>query len=228
MTRSIDPIPTQGTPLRGCLRASRLHTTWLVHVTWPVHVTWLALAGTWVLGGCGGVHPSAGSSPLPAASGLPPAASGLPPAASGLSPAATASPHVGPAATVERFLAAAALRDHVAMAHLFGTASGPVADPGGAVTCFARSLGRWLRIAAPCASWDEVELRMDLIARVLAHESFRVVHSEAVAGRGRRAERVLVALSGPGGTTLATVPFIVVRTDGGRWLVVEAGLDRVN
>lgn len=120
------------------------------------------------------------------------------------------------------FLDAADRRDHAAMASRFGTADGPIGDRGGAVGCAFRRAGSWIGLGERCLGRDDVELRMDLIATVLAHESYRVGAEEEVVGRGRPAARVEVEVMTRGRGVV--VPFVVIRARDGGWLVAEVGL----
>lgn len=135
-------------------------------------------------------------------------------------------PPAGAADAVELFIEAAGRRDHAAMARLFGTADGPIGDRGGTLGCAFRKAGSWIRLGARCLEQGEVELRMDVIAGILRHESYRVRLGGAVAGRGRAAVRVDVELK-RGTRRAVEVPFVVIRTGGGAWLVEQVGLDRV-
>ncbi len=131
-----------------------------------------------------------------------------------------------PARAVEMFLEAAGRRDHEAMARLFGTVDGPIGDRGGTLGCAFRKAGSWIRLGERCLEAREVELRMDVIAAILRHESYRVRSEEAVAGRGRAAIRVGVDLE-RGERGPVEVPFVVIRTTDGGWLVEEVELARV-
>ena len=131
-----------------------------------------------------------------------------------------------PVEVVEAFLAAAGQRDHAGMARHFGTAAGPIGERGGAVACGFRRMGSWIGVGDRCLTGYEVELRMDLIAAILAHESYRVGAREAVAGKGRAAVRVEVEVD-VAGRRGAVVPFVVIEADDGRWLVEEVGLGRL-
>ena len=130
-----------------------------------------------------------------------------------------------PATVATEFLRAAGERDHAAMARRFGTGAGPVIERGGALRCGFRRVGSWVGVGEPCARWAEIELRMDVIARLLAHESRQAVAQERLAGRGRAAVRVEVLLQSD--SEAFRVPLTVVRTDDGRWLVEEVGLDDI-
>lgn len=135
-----------------------------------------------------------------------------------------------PSEAVIGFVDAAARRDHAAMAQLFGTWEGPVSGDRGAFACALRRLGSWLRLSSACPMWAEVELRMDLMASILGRAVYRVRGEAPVAGRERPAVRVVVearpAGAGPGASGVE-VPFVVVKSRDGRWLVQEVALDRL-
>lgn len=139
---------------------------------------------------------------------------------------APVAPPANPADVVAAFLEAANRRDHATMAGLFGSATGPIGEPGSALGCGLRRLGSWMGIGEPCAGAREVELRMDLIARILVHESRRVGPAEAVAGRGRPATRIQVEMAVRNGTVVR-VPFVLVQAEGHGWLVEQVGLGRL-
>ncbi len=134
-------------------------------------------------------------------------------------------PAPGHVRVVAEFLDAAGRRDHGAMAARFGTGGGPIGETGGAVGCAFRRAGSWIGLGDRCLRRAEVELRMDVIAAVLAHESYRLGAEAAVAGRGRAAARVEVEVVTEG--RIAVVPFVVIRADDGRWLVEEVELGGV-
>lgn len=146
--------------------------------------------------------------------------------AAGPAPPAGSAEAAGPADVVEVFLEAAGRRDHAAMARVFGTGDGPIGDRGGTLGCALRKVGSWIRLGARCLEQGEVELRMDVIAGILRHESYRVRLGGAVAGRGRAAVRVDVELVRTARGAVE-VPFVVIRTGDGAWLVEQVGLDRV-
>ena len=128
-----------------------------------------------------------------------------------------------PVRVVGEFLDAANQRDHATMARLFGTVDGPIGDRGGTLGCAFRKLGSWIRLGDRCLEEREVEQRLDLMAAVLRHESYLVRTEEAVAGRGRPATGVGVEMD-VGARGVVEVPFVVVLTGDGRWLVEEVGL----
>lgn len=133
---------------------------------------------------------------------------------------------VAPMLSVERFLQAANSRDLEAMANLFGTPRGPVADTGSTVGCAFRKMGSWIGLSRPCTTIQEIELRMDAISRILRHDDYRIVSESRVAGRREPTTRIGVDLE-MGEDTVRDVPFLVVQTGEGRWLVQEIGLERV-
>ncbi|MEJ2202827.1 MAG: hypothetical protein P8170_01820 [Gemmatimonadota bacterium] len=127
--------------------------------------------------------------------------------------------------SVERFLQAANARDIESMGRLFGTVDGPVLDTGSTVGCAFKKIGSWFG-GTPCAKRSEVEVRLDAIAQVLRHQDYRITREQPVAGRLQEATQVFVDLT-IAGEVVADVPFVVVRTSGGRWLVEEVDLERV-
>lgn len=131
-----------------------------------------------------------------------------------------------PDRVVAEFLDAANRRDLAAMASRFGTADGPIDDRGGALGCAFRKVGSWIGLGDRCVTALEVELRMDLMATILAHESHRVGGRAAVAGRGRPATRIEVELGTAAGRGVV-VPFVLIRADDGSWLVEQVRLERL-
>lgn len=127
--------------------------------------------------------------------------------------------------SVERFLQAANDRDIEAMGRLFGTADGPILDTGSTFKCFFKKIGSWFGGSA-CTKRHDVEVRLDAIARLLRHEDYRIVREEAVAGRINEATRVFVDLTVEGEERRG-IPFVVVRTNDGQWLVEQIDLERV-
>ncbi len=126
---------------------------------------------------------------------------------------------------VERFLKAANERDVVAMGNLFGTVSGPMIETGGSFGCAFKRIGSWFG-GNRCRSKQEVEIQMEAIASILEHEDYRIVREERVAGRTVPTRRVVVDLT-QRGAPVPAIPFVVVRTSEGRWLVQEIDLERV-
>lgn len=132
---------------------------------------------------------------------------------------------VGPQLSVERFLQAANTRDLEAMARLFGTVDGPLADTGSTFGCAFKKIGSWFG-GESCRSRTEIELRMDAIASILQHEDYVVARQERVAGRTHPTSRVLVDMT-VNGRRVSAVPFVVVNGPDGQWLVQEIDLERV-
>lgn len=132
---------------------------------------------------------------------------------------------VGPQLSVERFLQAANTRDLDAMGRLFGTKDGPMADTGGTFGCFFKKIGSWFG-GLSCQNRQEIELRMDAIAAILAHQDYRIGGQQMVAGRTTPTTQVMVDLI-VAGEEVSDVPFVVVQTSEGRWLVEFVDLQRV-
>lgn len=143
------------------------------------------------------------------------------PRASNLPPGADPSPE--PAGVVAAFLDAANRRDHAVMASHFGTAAGPIGNRGGTLGCAFRKVFSWIGLGDRCLTAQEVELRMDLMAAILAHEAHRVTGQATVAGRGRPATRVEVEMDTVTSEGVP-VPFVLILADGGSWLVEEVDL----
>lgn len=132
-----------------------------------------------------------------------------------------------PMLSVERFLQAANTGDLEAMARIFGTSRGPIADQaGGTLPCAFRRMGSWVGLGSRCVSWMDIEIRMDAIARLLRHDDYRVRSESSVAGRARPTIRVGVDMA-RGASSIQDVPFVVVQASDGRWMVEEIGLERL-
>lgn len=110
---------------------------------------------------------------------------------------------MGPVLSVERFLQAANARDFQAMARLFGTADGPIGGPK-----------------------TEVELRMATIAEILRHQDYEIVAEQMEPGRESPTNRVSVNIT-RGGEVIRDVPFMVVQTGDGDWLVEQIDLVKI-
>lgn len=133
---------------------------------------------------------------------------------------------VAPMLSVERFLQAANTEDLDAMARLFGTASGPIADTGSTLGCAFKKMGSWIGIGRACTTAQQVELRMSAISQILRHEDYQIVSEDRVAGRDQPTRRIGVDLDFGNGT-VNDVPFIVVRSSEDRWLVEQIDLERI-
>lgn len=121
------------------------------------------------------------------------------PPASG--PAPVPSTAAGPAEAVERFLTLAASHSYLQMGQLFGTVAGPITnrDPG-----------------------PQVERRMYTISNIVRNDRFVIRGQQAIPGRGPEAQQLTVAITQGG--EVKDVPFVVVRTAGGNWLVEQIDL----
>ena len=133
---------------------------------------------------------------------------------------------VAPMLSVERFLQASNERDLDGMARLFGTVDGPIIETGGTFGCAFKKMGSWIGIGDRCMTREEVELQMDLIAEILQHEDYTILSDSQVPGREHPTTRIGVNLV-VDGRDVSDVPFLVVRTDEGRWLVQEIDLEKV-
>lgn len=133
---------------------------------------------------------------------------------------------VAPAMSVERFLQASNERDLHAMANLFGTADGPWIETGSTFGCMFKKMGDWIGLSESCRTIQEVELQMDLIAEILTHEDYTITSDSRVPGRQHPTTQVNVNLR-IRGRDVPNVPFLVVQTGQGRWLVEEIGLNRI-
>lgn len=130
-----------------------------------------------------------------------------------------------PQLSVERFLQAANNRDLTTMGRLFGTANGPIIDTGSTFKCAFKKIGSWFG-GTPCQTRNEVEIRLDMIARLLQHQDYKITHEEQVAGRNHPSTRVFVNLT-IDGQVVSDIPFVVVRTPHGQWLVEQVGLQQL-
>jgi len=145
---------------------------------------------------------------------------------------------LAPALSVERFLQASNARDFDAMARLFGTADGPVADTGSSLGCGFKMLGSWIGLGSRCERREEVELRMAAISDILLHQDYEIVSERQEPGRRTLTNRVGVDLT-PCATVagrrgactpmepVRDVSFMVVRSGQGSWLVQEIELQKI-
>lgn len=132
-----------------------------------------------------------------------------------------------PMLSVERFLQAANTRDLESMSRLFGTVDGPILGRvGSPVGCAFRRMGSWVGVSRRCDSWQAVEVRLNTIAQILEHDDYRLRGESSLAGRRAPTRTITVDLE-RGGRTFEAVPFVVVRSENGQWLVEEVGLDRI-
>jgi hypothetical protein len=108
-----------------------------------------------------------------------------------------------PVLSVERFLQAANARDFEAMRQLFGTRRGPIVGER-----------------------RDIEIRMAAIAEVLRHEDYKVVEDRREPGREFPTTRVTVTIT-KGGREIPEVPFFVIQTERGGWLVEQVDLEKI-
>jgi hypothetical protein len=135
-------------------------------------------------------------------------------------------PSMGAQLSVERFLQAANERDVVAMGNLFGTHEGPLMDTGSTLGCAFKKIGSWFGGSA-CENRQNVEIRMDAIASILLHQDYRIVGQSRVAGRLHPTQQVMVDMTTDEGRDVSGVPFVVVQTGDGYWLVEQVDLQSV-
>jgi hypothetical protein len=122
----------------------------------------------------------------------------------GSGPRAAPAPASSPAEVVERFMRLLAAKDYLGMGQLFGTVEGPITgrDPQ-----------------------QQVERRMYAIASILANERFVIRPGQAIPGRGPEVTQIGVQITQQGATK--EVPFVVVRSGSGGWLVEQVDLQAV-
>jgi hypothetical protein len=73
---------------------------------------------------------------------------------------------------------------------------------------------------------EDVEIQMEAISSILQHQDYRIVREEMVAGRSAPATRIYVTLTVEN-KVISSVPFVVVQTNDGRWLVEQVDLAMV-
>jgi len=119
-------------------------------------------------------------------------------------PGTAPAPANAPADAVERFMRLLAAKDYLGMGHLFGTVEGPITsrDPQ-----------------------QQVERRMYAIASILVNERFVIRPGEGIPGRGPEVTQIPVQITHQG--EMKEVPFVVVRTPNGGWLVEQVDLQAI-
>lgn len=108
---------------------------------------------------------------------------------------------IAPQLSVERFLTAVNASDYAAMANLFGNYEGPIERER-----------------------TELELWMSTLAEVLKHSDYRIVSESREPAREYPTQRVTVYME-IGNEVFPEVPFLVVQSKSGRWLVEEIGVE---
>jgi hypothetical protein len=132
-----------------------------------------------------------------------------------------------PMVSVERFLQAANTGDLEAMGNIFGNRNGSMVDRmGNPFSCAFKRVGSWIRVSERCVTRPEMELRMNVIALILRHDVYRVRNEAPVPGRERPTVRIGVDID-QGRERFTDVPFVLVQTRGGRWLVEQIGLEQI-
>jgi hypothetical protein len=111
---------------------------------------------------------------------------------------------MAPVLVVEQFLRAANSNDFDTMARLWGTRDGNM-------------LRRWPR--------EEIDRRMMATASLLRHQDYGIEGEQIVPGRREEAVQLIVRLRI--NQRDVQVPFTMVLTRSGDWLVEEIGLDRI-
>ena len=129
-------------------------------------------------------------------------------------------PGFGPALTIERFLQAASAVSQLSEAQ--GPGAARMADE---IDTMGRLFGTSDGSVLERDPRDEVEQRMFLIARILEHSNYELAGERAVPGRSREAIEVLVRLTNEGETY--DVPFTVVQTGDGEWLIENIALEAI-
>lgn len=133
---------------------------------------------------------------------------------------------VAPGMSVESFLQAANAHDYATMANIFGTQDGPVGDTGGSFGCAFKKMGSWVGLGDSCEQIHNVELRMSAIAQLLRHEDYQLAGDTPVPGRRIPTRQLAVNLTRDG-RNIDGVPFTLVQSGEGRWLVETIGLERI-
>jgi hypothetical protein len=113
-------------------------------------------------------------------------------------------PAVAASLVIEQFLRASNANELETMARLFGTRDGAVIDRD---------------------PRDANEKRMFAVATILRHEDYRIEGNEIVPGRSDEATRVRVRMT-IGGQSFA-VPFTLVQSKRGLWLIEEIGIEEI-
>lgn len=113
--------------------------------------------------------------------------------------------NVAPALVVEQFLRAANANDLDTMGRLFGTREGPIVERD---------------------SRQQVDDRMFALASVLRHEDYSIEGEQIVPGRRDVATQLLVRMNF-GEERETVVPFTMVFSQDGRWMIEQIDLERI-
>ena len=92
--------------------------------------------------------------------------------------------------------------------------------------CAFKKIGSWFG-GSSCESKQAVEIRMDAIASILEHQDYQIVAQSRVAGRLNPTQQVMVDMRTQDGEDVSGVPFVVVQTNDGYWLVEQVDLQAV-
>lgn len=129
---------------------------------------------------------------------------------------------VAPALTVERFLQAA---NSVAQLSTAGASSS--AQMADEMETMARLFGTARGSVLRLYPRDEVEQRMFILARMLQHHDYRLGGERAVPGRAGSAVQVMVDIQPRAGSDPVSLPFTVVRTSRGEWLIEKIDVEKL-
>jgi hypothetical protein len=119
-------------------------------------------------------------------------------------PASNPRPAAAPAEAVERFMRLVSSKAYAQMGYLFGTREGPIISRD---------------------TEQQVERRMFAVADILQHERFAIRGEQPIPGRGPDVAQLTVQITQQG--QVHDVPFVVVRTTTGGWLVEQIDLEAV-
>jgi hypothetical protein len=109
-----------------------------------------------------------------------------------------------PGEAIEQFMRMVAANDYTHMGSLFGTIEGPVTRN---------------------EAEQSVERRMYTIAAILKNDRFVIRDQQPIPGRGPEAQQLTVRLTQ--GQRVVDVPFVVVHSRRGAWLVEQIDLEAV-
>jgi hypothetical protein len=119
-------------------------------------------------------------------------------------PRGTGAPSVATSLVIEQFLRAVNAKDLDTMARLFGTVAGPITVRD---------------------SQKDIDNRMFAIATILRHEDYSIEAMQIVPGRRDEATLVNVSMTVQGRSV--RVPYTLVWSKDGNWLVEQIGIEAV-